>query len=229
VRSMINLKYRLTTRSTRLLVIGLALALSGNVLIFQQPASATLLPDQRTYEFKITDVSVTGTVVRVRYNLPNECSWRYAVNAVPEIITPSRLKVRATGLPSGIGETCTQSPSQVSSIFEIGDNIRSLVDSNGNILWTRPGSVIDDFKVVLVSTGSRKLTSSITTTKLIVASHFEHSIQCKNGFKRSIRQGGTAPVTFASLTKGVSCKVTVTATYATGSKLKRTTPYTRVL
>lgn len=140
----------LTTRHSLMrFVTALALALSL-VGLPSSPAQA----DSSPVEFEIISVTVTGPVVRVRFEVPGSC-WGWNLNRTS--IGNTRIVLAIPGVYKGSEYSipCPKESFFSTRVFELTNDITELSDNKGKILWSRPG--VADFKLRTGKAGTRAL------------------------------------------------------------------------
>lgn len=170
----------LTTRHSLMrFVTALALALSL-VGLPSSPAQA----DSSPVEFEIISVTVTGPVVRVRFEVPGSC-WGWNLNRTS--IGNTRIVLAIPAVYKGSEYSiCPKESFFSTTVFELTNDITELSDNKGKILWSRPG--VADFKLRTGKAGTRALKAFVIYEKRPLPFVFEYYLSCKNGYTAIIRK-----------------------------------------
>ena len=219
---------------TRMTVSAVAVSIPALAFGVLPAAAASANYVERSVTFKITAVEVSGPVVRVRYLLPNDCSWDYQLNTLnPQ--RSSKIVVHPNGVPKSFGETCSQQPIPVSSIFELNNTITVIEDNAGKVWWTKPGTqALPDnprptaqpstsakpyYELKLTAVGNRTLKASVVVRGIPSLSH-RYTLRCSDGTRHEAASFTTDPVRFAKLKKGALCTASVDFSYGSSNKSK---------
>lgn len=160
-------------------VTALAIALSL-VGLPSSPAQA----DSSPVEFEIISVTVTGPVVRVRFEVPGSC-WGWNLNRTS--IGNTRIVLAIPAVYKGSEYSiCPKESFLSTTVFELTNDITELLDNKGKILWSRPG--VADFKLRTGKAGTRALKAFVIYEKRPLPFVFEYYLSCKNGYTAIIRK-----------------------------------------